>query len=219
KEARERIFGKEVADKLFAALDKGFEIAFKIETIRSDPSLTDEQKRAALEEFKASLDPETREEFFPRNPHLEYREKLEAIAENPDLNPDERAAQTRALREDVFGAEAADRLEALDVERAERKERMDTYWQRAGEVEFDESLSDAERAARLEELQKELLTEEDVRRMAAREAAERLDKLTPADIAEQVRAEREGEIELDWSTPEQQGANIGVEEPGEAGSE
>lgn len=213
REARERIFGKEVADKLFAALDKGFEIAFRIETIRSDPSLTDEQKRAALEEFKASLDPETREEFFPRNPHLEYREKLEAIAENPDLNPDERAARTRALREDMFGAEAADRLEALDVERAERKGRMDTYWQRAGEVEFDDSLSDDERAARLEELQKELLTEEDVRRMAAREAAERLDKLTPADIAEQVRAEREGEIELDWNAPEQQGANIGVEEP------
>ena len=84
---------------------------------------------------------------------------------------------------------------------------------RRGEVEFDDSLSDEERAARLEELQKELLTEEDVRRMSAREAAERLDKLTPADIAEQVRAEREGEIELDWSAPEQQGANIGVEEP------
>lgn len=219
KDARERILGKEIADLLFAAHDKGFKVAMEIERIRNDESLSPEEKQAALEAFKNSLDPETREEFFPHNPHQEYREKLAAIQENPDLTPEQQARQTRALREDMFGPEAADRLETLDAERAARDERMAEYWQRAESVEFDESLSDDERAARLEELREELLSEEDVRRLNARQAFEKLKQLKPEDIAERIRAEREGELNLDWSSPEQQGANIGVEEqaPGSEG--
>lgn len=209
KALRERIFGKEVSDLLFGAMDARFEIAIRLDAITRDETLTDEEKRAALEEFKNSLDEETREHFFPANPHQEYREKLGELRADESLSEEERAAKTRALREDMFGAEAADRLEALDEERAARTERIGEYWRAAEQVEFDSSLTDEERAARLKALQEEMLTEEDVRRIEAREATEKLERMNIEDIAERIRAQQEGEAPApDWDSPEQRGENV-----------
>ena len=219
KELRERIFGKEVADILFAGLDRRFEIAVQLDAINRDASLTHEEKLDALAKLKSSLSPEEQESFFPSNPHLDYRVALGKLRADESLSPEELAAKTRKLREGMFGAEAADRLEALDAERAARVDRIGEYWREAEKVEFDESLNEEERAARLDALKKEHLTEEDIRRMEAREAVEQMEKLGVSDVAEQIRAEQNGEsAPLDWDTPAQRGENIGVQDAGEPSS-
>ena len=75
--------------------------------------------------------------------------------------------EIRTLREQQFGAEAADRLEALDRERAEWQQRLDDYRRARRAIEDDGSLSAAARAHAVDTLMDERFTPQERLRVEA----------------------------------------------------
>lgn len=129
------------------------------------------------------------------NRYLSYRESLGTIADpGPGAGPEEMRSvfsQRNALRREILGQEAAEAFFAED-------EAYDRYMLRQREIAADESLSEAERARRLEQARAELpvslqeTRRESTRPVRARETVEQM-RADGASEAE-VRAWREAEL-------------------------
>lgn len=159
RELRREHFSERERQALFAAEEERWRIDLARQRVAHDPELTPEQRAQQL----AALDAELPEEV---------REAREVALAAVQLRRDEAAlraaggsdAEIRALREQRFGAEAADRLDELDRSRARWNERVDA-WQRERERLLAADATDAEiverRAERFEgaELQRVLALE------------------------------------------------------------
>ncbi len=139
---RRAVFGVADADALFA--DEEARDAVTVERLRlaADPSLSPEERQARVQALEAQL-PES-----------------ERAAGNAALLPAQLArdeaqlraaggsdAEVRTLREAAVGPEAADRLEALDRQRADWQARVDQYRAERDSIEQDAARTPDDRAA------------------------------------------------------------------------
>ena len=75
------------------------------------------------------------------------------------------AAELRRIREQVVGAEAADRLETLDLQRAQFRQRVDDWLQERAQLQANAGLSAADRQAQIEHLRSQRFSDTEVIRV------------------------------------------------------
>jgi lipase chaperone LimK len=119
---RREVFGAELAQALFGDEESLAEVAIERRRVFDDPNLGDRDRIARLAEIQARLPESARraeeEALLPLRLHEDETAALAAGAS---------PAEIQALRERAVGADAADRLSALDRERAEWDRRISVY--------------------------------------------------------------------------------------------
>ena len=161
-DVRVRILGRDVAEAFFAVDEAAASFMLARRAVATDPDLAPAERDARLAALEARL-PES-----VRTWRAEAATPLQLMREEEALRASEGSdADTRALRERMVGAEAADRLAALDQDRAAWQARVDEY--RVDRLAIDEnpSLDAAGRTAALDELRASRFTEPEQIRVAA----------------------------------------------------
>lgn len=169
RELRRKHFGAETAAALFGEEERITELALERRRIVSDATLSPEERERRLEAIEAQLPEGVRES------HRLARAIADSKREVDDLRARGASdAEVWAARERRFGAEAADRLAALDVRRAEWERRLDAY--RAARIALEAepdvaALSPEEREARIDALRAVHFTPEERARVRALDGA------------------------------------------------
>jgi lipase chaperone LimK len=161
---RRAILGAADAEALFADEEARDLVTVQRLRIAGDASLTQEDREARLLAVEAQL-PET--ERAARSaallPAQLARDEAQLRAAGGT------AAEVRTLRERAVGAEAADRLEALDRQRADWQARVDQYRADRDAIERDAARTPDERASAIAELVAERFTSQEQVRVRALE--------------------------------------------------
>jgi lipase chaperone LimK len=135
------------ADALFADVTPLEEMAVEVARTTSDPGLSPEERvarRAALEGTLPQSLQDTRAQVLAPLTLIQQEAALRAAGATPDA--------IRALREQMAGMEAADRLETLDRARADWDARVASYREARVAIESDPSLSADARARAVADL-------------------------------------------------------------------
>jgi lipase chaperone LimK len=135
------------ADALFADVTPLEEMAVEVARTASDPGLSPEERaarRAALEATLPQSLRDTRAQVLAPLTLIQEEAALRAAGATPDA--------IRALREQMAGTEAADRLEALDRARADWDARVASYREARLSIEADPSLTADARAQAIADL-------------------------------------------------------------------
>jgi lipase chaperone LimK len=144
--ARREVLGAD-ADALFADVTPLEDMAVEAARIANDPSLGPDERAARRAALEAQLPTPLREAraqaLAPLN-LIEEESALRAAGASPD--------EIRALRERMAGADAADRLEALDRTRADWDARVASYREARAAIEADSSLPAEARAQAIDDL-------------------------------------------------------------------
>ena len=159
---REQALGAEAARAFFADEEAADEAAIERARISADPSLdaAERGRRAArLEERLPEPVREARAQALAPLRLMQDEERLRASGASP--------AEIRALRERSFGAEAADRLEDLDRQRAAWQRRLDDYREARDAIARSDSLDAGARDRAIETLRAERFTPEERLRVVA----------------------------------------------------
>lgn len=115
--------------------------------IMQDGSLNAREKAARIHQLNATLPPAVQEAISAR----ERVEQLTAVTQQ--LRAEGASPEAlRAVRVDLVGAEAADRLEALDAQRSQWSSRLQAFQAQRSAILQDTSLSDTQRRSALEQL-------------------------------------------------------------------
>ncbi len=158
---RSDLFG-DAAALLFGPDLEHAAVAAEMQKVASDPDLSEDERDLRLVELEQALPEEVRAARAAALAAVELQRDEAALrAAGGDQE------EVRALREQRFGVEAADRLGELDRRRDEWRERVDEYRRRRSEIEADQGLSEAQRRARVEQLTSERFTETERKRVAA----------------------------------------------------
>jgi lipase chaperone LimK len=144
---RREIFGPEDASALFAAEEAQVRAALAERATLEDPALADDQRARRLAAAADALPAEERAARSAATTAIRLRDAEAGLRELGASS-----AEIQALREQMVGAEAADRLAELDERRAEWKRRVDAYRSARATIEADRALTPAERAAAIEAL-------------------------------------------------------------------
>jgi lipase chaperone LimK len=121
RDLRRKHFGEE-SEKLFGDEEREGEVAIDESRVRQDESLSDEARADKLAELDETLPPQARAAREASTMPIRARAEEEAMRAEGASKED-----VRAYREATFGAEAADRLTALDEARAAWKRRVDAF--------------------------------------------------------------------------------------------
>jgi lipase chaperone LimK len=135
------------ADALFADVTPLEEMAVEVARTASDPGLSPDERAAQRAALEATLPPSlqnTRAQVLAPLTLIQEEAALRAAGAAPDA--------IRALREQMAGVEAADRLEALDRARADWDARVASYREARVAIETDPSLSADARARAVADL-------------------------------------------------------------------
>lgn len=161
---RARVFSPE-AHQAFFAREEGFN-RFSLErlAIRQNPALDDAGKAVAIDQLRAALPEDLHAHVLPQ-----LQQELRVQTER--LGPDATPGQIRQLRQQLVGGEAASRLEALDAQRQQWRQRLRDYLAERQRIEAHPGLSGTERDAALRQLSEERFDAQERLRL---EAAERL---------------------------------------------
>lgn len=135
------------------------------QALMQDDALTQAQRRERLTMLEQQLPPGLRESLAVAGQHLDLVSATEDCRQRdcPD-------SELRALREQIVGAEAADRLEALDREEAEWEQRLGNWLQQRQALLSDTSLAEQDREAQVERMRSQLFTEDEQMRVRSLEA-------------------------------------------------
>lgn len=159
---RVETFGDADAAALFGEEERVQSVDLRRREVASDPTLSPEERQRRIDEL---------EEELP----AAVREARTAAMAPARLSRDERqlrdaggtAEDVRSLREQRFGTAAADRLAALDRERAEWQQRLDDYRRRRTILQADSALDDDARTRALQALLEERFTPQERPRVEA----------------------------------------------------
>ncbi len=158
---RARVFSEE-AHQVFFANDERYNL-FTLErlALQRDDSLDANAKGAALDQLRESLTPELQDSVLPQL-HSELRSQtvaLKAAGGSP--------AQVQALRQQLVGNQAADRLQALDQQRQNWKQRLDRFEQAKSSIDNNPGLSSSDKQAAIQQLAEEQFDEHERLRLDA----------------------------------------------------
>jgi len=154
RETRRAHFGAALAETLFGEEEQVAMLDLDRRAVVLDPSLTPEQRDAKLAAIEARLPDAVREARTSASAPARVTKQVEAMRARGGSE-----AEVFAIREQAFGADAAERLAALDAQRAEWKVRLAAWRGELAAIESDASLSPEEKAAAIEAARSERFTE------------------------------------------------------------
>lgn len=143
---RARIFSAEAQQAFFAREQAYNQFTLERLAILQDSRLDDAAKAAAVDQLRNSLPPEMHDSVLPQlqNDLRQQTAKLQAEGAN--------AAQIRQLRQQLVGAEATQRLEALDRKRQTWNQRVSRYLTEKAKIEANLGLSASDKASAIAQL-------------------------------------------------------------------
>ena len=146
----------------FFGLEEAYD-QFSLErlAIRFDPALDSDAKGRAIDQLRAGLPAELQDLLMPQL-QTELREQTTALLAN-GAGPQ----QLRQLRQQLVGSEAADRLEALDLQRRQWQQRVASYQQERTRIETARGLDEVERRAAVERLEAQRFSDSERLRLLA----------------------------------------------------
>lgn len=168
---RVRILGRDVAEAFFAVDEAAASFLLERHAVATDPGLPPAKRDARLAALEARLPEPVRAWRAEAGTPLQLMREEEALRASGGSDAD-----VRALRERLVGAEAADRLAALDQDRAAWQARVDEYRAARRTIDQNPSLDAAGRTAALERLRASRFTEPEQLRVAA------LDRIAGLDL-------------------------------------
>ena len=162
---RVRLFSNEVHQAFFAREEAYNQFTLQRLAIQHDGDLDDNAKAVAIEQLRNNLPPEMQDAVLPQlqNDLRQQTARLRADGANP--------AQIRQLRQQMVGAEATLRLEALDQKRQTWNKRLSAYLTSKAAIEATPGLSDSDKDNAVRQLAEEQFDERERLRL---EAAEQL---------------------------------------------
>lgn len=161
---RASIFSAEAHQAFFAEEEAYNQLTLQRLAIRHDPSLSEQQKAEAMDRLRATL-PEDMQQMLVPQLQAELRQQTAAL-QAQGAGPE----QIRQLRLQMVGAEATERLEALDQRRRQWQQRLDDYRQAKARIEANSGLSEGDREAAIATLAEERFDERERLRLNAAES-------------------------------------------------
>ena len=160
---RARLFGSETPQAFFAR-EEGYN-RFTLErlAIQHDGKMSAEEKGVAVDRLRASLPEELQDAVLPQLQQELRQNTARLQAEGAS------AAQIRQMRQQLVGAEATTRLEALDGQRQNWQKRLDGYFTEKARIDASEGLSAGDKRAAIEALAAERFDERERLRLDAAE--------------------------------------------------
>jgi lipase chaperone LimK len=162
---RAHIFSTEAQQAFFAREQAHNQFTLERLAILHDARLDDAAKATAVDQLRNALPPEMHDSVLPQlqNDLRQQTAKLQAEGAS--------AAQIRQLRQQLVGAEATQRLEALDQKRQTWNQRVSRYLTEKAEIEAAQGLSARDKADAIAQLAEGGFDEQERLRL---EAAEQL---------------------------------------------
>ena len=148
---RARLFDSETHQAFFAREEGYNRVTLERLTIQYDSTMSAEEKGVAVDRLRASLPEELQQ----------HTARLQAEGAS--------AAQIRQMRQQLVGAEATTRLEALDSQRQSWQRRLDDYITVKAKIQVNEGLSSGDKRAAIEALAAERFDERERLRLDAAE--------------------------------------------------
>lgn len=158
---RARLFDSETHQAFFAR-EEGYN-RFTLErlAIQHDARMSAEEKGLAVDRLRASLPEEMQDMVLPQLQQELRHNTARLQAEGAS------AAQIRQMRQQLVGAEAATRLEALDSQREQWQKRLEDYLAAKAKIQATEGLSSSDKRAAIEALATERFDERERLRLDA----------------------------------------------------
>ncbi|MFV9657383.1 lipase secretion chaperone [Pseudomonas sp. NY15366] len=160
---RARLFDSETHQAFFAR-EEGYN-RFTLErlAIQHDARMSAEEKGVAVDRLRASLPEEMQDMVLPQLQQELRHNTARLQAEGAS------AAQIRQMRQQLVGAEATTRLEALDSQREQWQKRLEDYLAAKAKIQATEGLSSSDKRAAIEALATERFDERERLRLDAAE--------------------------------------------------
>jgi lipase chaperone LimK len=160
---RGRIFDPETQQAFFAREQAYNQFSLQRLAIVQDSSLDDAGKAAAIDQLRNSLPAELQDSVMPQlqNQLRQQTAQLQAAGANP--------GQIRRLRQQLVGAEATERLEALDQQRHNWAQRIERYRTEKAAIEANQGMSASDKAAAVAQLAADNFDEHERLRLPAAE--------------------------------------------------
>ena len=160
---RARLFDSETHQAFFAR-EEGYN-RFTLErlAIQRDAQMSAEEKGTAVDRLRASLPEELQDAVLPQLQQELRQHTARLLAEGAS------AAQIRQMRQQLVGAEATTRLEALDSQRQNWQKRLDDYIAAKAKIQANEGLSSGDKRTAIEALAAERFDERERLRLEASE--------------------------------------------------
>ena len=160
---RARLFDSETHQAFFAR-EEGYN-RFTLErlALQHDSTMSAEEKGVAVDRLRASLPEELQDAVLPQLQQELRQHTTRLQAEGAS------AAQIRQMRQQLVGAEATTRLEALDSQRQSWQRRLDDYITAKAKIQVNEGLSSGDKRAAIEALAAERFDERERLRLDAAE--------------------------------------------------
>ena len=160
---RGRIFDSETQQAFFAREQAYNQFSLQRLAIVQDSSLDDAGKAAAIDQLRNSLPAEMQDSVLPQlqNQLRQQTAQLQAAGANP--------GQIRQLRQQLVGAEATERLEALDQQRRNWAQRIERYRAEKAAIEANQGLSASDKTAAIAQLAADQFDERERLRLPAAE--------------------------------------------------
>lgn len=143
---RARIFSQQVHEAFFASEQDYNQFTLARLAVQQDASLSPQAKGRAIDQLRSNLSPELQESVLPQL-HSELREQtaqLQAAGASPE--------QLQQLRQQLVGEQAATRLAALDQQRSNWQQRLNSYQQSSVAIKGNPGLSAADKDHELKRL-------------------------------------------------------------------
>ncbi|MFT0624490.1 lipase secretion chaperone [Ectopseudomonas guguanensis] len=160
---RARLFDSETHQAFFAR-EEGYN-RFTLErlAIQHDARMSADEKGLAVDRLRASLPEEMQDMVLPQLQQELRHNTARLQAEGAS------AAQIRQMRQQLVGAEATTRLEALDSQREQWQKRLEDYLAAKAKIQATEGLSSSDKRAAIEALATERFDERERLRLDAAE--------------------------------------------------
>ncbi|GLK89759.1 lipase secretion chaperone [Pseudomonas turukhanskensis] len=158
---RARVFTTEAHQAFFASEEAYNQFTLQRLAIQHDDKLDAAAKGAAMDQLRAGLPEELQESVMPQL-------QSELHAQTEQLRAQGASAEdVRALRQQLVGAEATTRLEALDQQRAGWKQRIATFAAAKAQIQNQKGLSDGDKETAIQQLANEQFNENERLRLDA----------------------------------------------------
>ncbi len=158
---RARLFSAEAHQAFFAGEEAYNQFTLQRLAIQHDDKLDAAAKGAALDQLRAGLPEDLQESVLPQLQNELHTQTEQLRAQGAS------AEQVRALRQQLVGAEATTRLEALDQQRAGWKQRIVSFAAAKTQIENQKGLSDGDKQSAIQQLANEQFNENERLRLDA----------------------------------------------------
>jgi lipase chaperone LimK len=158
---RARLFSADAHQAFFASEEAYNQFTLQRLAIQHDDKLDAAAKGAAMDQLRASLPQDLQESVMPQLQSELHAQTEQLRAQGAS------AEEVRALRQQLVGAEATTRLEALDQQRAGWKQRVATFAAGKAQIQNQKGLSDGDKQTAIQQLANEQFNENERLRLDA----------------------------------------------------